>query len=80
MILLLTIMGIAGAMYVSRGAPLTANYIWAVSNLGFICHNITIAEYEMASLFAVYEILALYGICNLRSKKRTPQPEAALCA
>lgn len=77
MILLLTIMGIAGAMYVSRGAPLTANYIWAVSNLGFIYHSIAIPEYEMASLFAVYEIFAVYGICNLRSKKRTPQPEVA---
>ena len=80
MILLLTIMGIAGAMYVSRGAPLTANYIWAVSNLGFIYHSIVISEYELAALFAVYEALAIYGICNLRSKKRTPQPEAALCA
>ena len=80
MILLLTIMGIAGAMYVSRGAPLTANYIWTVSNLGFICHSIAIAEYELATLFAVYEILAVYGICNLRSKKRTPQSAEARCA
>ena len=47
MILLITLMGIAGAMYVSRGSPLTANYIWAVSNLGFICHNITIADTGM---------------------------------
>ena len=75
MILLLTLMSIAGAVCVSGGRALNANYIWAVSNIGFVWHNISISEYEMALLFGVYEIVALYGIYNLRLKKHTAHPE-----
>jgi hypothetical protein len=59
-------MGIAGAVCVSVGRSLTANYIWAVSNMGFVWYNISISEYEMTLLFGVYELVALYGIYNLR--------------
>lgn len=66
MILLLTLMSITGAAYVARGMTLPANYIWSVANAGLIWHNLSIAEFEMAFLFGVYEALAIYGIYNLR--------------
>jgi len=66
MILLFTIMSIIGAICVSSGKALPANYIWAVSNLGFLFYNISIAEYEMSLLFGVYEFVALYGVYNLK--------------
>lgn len=78
MILILTLMGIAGAVCVSSGRSLVANYIWAVSNIGFASYNLSISEYEMALLFGVYEIVALYGIYNLRLRAHTPRHEAIL--
>lgn len=68
MILLFTLMAIAGAIYVALGKSLIANSIWAVSNIGFIWHNFSIGEMEMVALFGVYEITALYGVCNLGIK------------
>ena len=69
MILLFTLLSIIGAICVSGGRALTANYIWAVSNLGFLFYNISILEYEMVLLFGVYEFVALYGIYNLKLRK-----------
>jgi len=63
-------MAIAGAICVSYNQALIANYIWGVSNMGFIIHNMMINEYEMAFLFITYEIIALYGIYNIQIKKR----------
>ena len=68
MIWMCTILAIIGAICVSKNKPLLANYIWAVSNIGFIYHNIMITEWEMVLLFSIYEIIALYGIYNLRIK------------
>ena len=76
MILLLTFMSIVGAVCVSGDKALSANYIWAVSNMGFVWYNISISEYEMTLLFGVYELVALYGIYNLRLKKHAQKPEA----
>lgn len=69
MILIITLMSIAGAICVSQNRALTANYIWSVSNIGLIAHNIMINEYEIAFLFIVYEIIALYGIYNIQFRK-----------
>lgn len=69
MIMIFTIVSIIAAVFVSRGRPLTANCIWAISNIGFVYHNITILEYEMAILFMAYEIIAVYGIYNLKLKQ-----------
>ena len=63
--LVATIVAIVGALFVARGKALTANSIWAVSNIGFVWHNISICEWEMVILFAVYEVIAIWGIWNL---------------
>lgn len=65
MILFFTIFAIIGAIFVSQNKPLMANFIWAITNIAFIYHNISINQYEMAFLFAIYEIIAVYGIYNL---------------
>lgn len=62
-------MAIIGAIYVSLGKPLLANIIWSISNLAIFSYNFVISEYEMAMLFGVYEIIAIYGIYNLKYKK-----------
>lgn len=68
-ITIVTMMSIAGAIYVSFGKSLITNSIWAVSNIGFIWHNFSIGEMKMIVLFSVYEIVALYGVYNLGIKK-----------
>ena len=62
MILILTIMSIVAAIFVSRGKSLIANKMWAISNVGILYHNVCIHEYEMAMLFLAYEIIAIYGV------------------
>lgn len=69
MIIIFTIMSIIAAVYVSHGRSLIANCIWAISNIGFVYHNIVISEYEMAILFMAYEIIAVYGVYNLKLKQ-----------
>ena len=59
-------MAIIGAIFVSNNKPLIANYFWSISNIAFIIYNISINEFEMVLLFFVYEIIAIYGIYNLR--------------
>lgn len=68
MILIFTLLSIVAAVFVSKGKALTANCIWAISNVGIIYHNLHLGEYEMALLFVAYEIIALYGIYNLKLK------------
>lgn len=69
MLILFTILAIIGALCVSHNKPLIANYFWLIANIGFILYNLSINEYEMIILFSVYEIIAIYGIYNLRFKK-----------
>ena len=66
MILILIIGSIAGSIFVAMGKPLAANYIWSVANIGILWHNYQIGEYELVMLFATCEIIALYGIWNLK--------------
>lgn len=77
-LLLVTLMSISAAVYVSYGKSLIANSIWAISNVGFIWHNIMIGEGEMIVLFGIYEMTALYGVYNLGIKpylrKRNENP------
>ena len=66
MIIIFTIIAIFGGICVSFNKSLIANYIWSISNLFFIYHNLIINEYEMMSLFIVYEGISLFGIYNLQ--------------
>lgn len=70
MIIFFTLLSIVGAIYVAKGKSLIANILWSISNIAFIWHNILILEYEMVLLFVTYEFIALYGIYNLKFRKK----------
>lgn len=61
----LTPLSITGAVLVSTGSPLGANLIWGAVNPLIAWHNFKIAQKEQAALFAVFTLIAWYGILNL---------------
>ena len=65
LMMIFTLMAIAGAIYVAYDYALIANCLWSVSNMAFIIHNISIREREMVLLFSVYEVICIFGIWNL---------------
>ena len=67
--MIFTIIGIVGAIYVSKDKSLYANCLFAIANAGLLVYNYKIKEYEMMMLFIVYEAIAIYGIYNLKFKK-----------
>lgn len=70
LIIIATLLGVIGCLFVASDKSLKANYVWSIGNLGMIYHNYTITEYEMMIMFIVYELIALYGVWNLRFKKK----------
>lgn len=66
--LILTLMAIAGAVTVALGRPLAANILWLLSNPCMAIHNYNINELEMAGMFSVYSVIAVYGVYNLKIK------------
>jgi hypothetical protein len=65
-IALLTTIAVFGAISVALGKPLTANYLWGCSQPGLAIYNFSIHEYEMAIMFSIYSLIAVYGIWYLR--------------
>ena len=63
-----TAISVMGALCVSHNKPVTANYLWSVSNIGFIVNTILIEEYCMTVTFVIFEAIALYGIYKNRCK------------
>lgn len=68
MILVLTIIAVIGAIAVSLGKPLLANYLWIVSNPAMAVYNFRIGQPELSGMFVVYSVIALLGIINLSRK------------
>lgn len=69
MILLYTLFGIIGAIFVSKGKPINANWCFVFANIGLAVHNFTIKEYEMMFLFFIYLNIAIYGLLTLNEKE-----------
>ena len=67
-ILILSTIAIIGAFSVAFGRPLAANMLWLVSNPAMAVYNYKINEFEMAGMFAVYSMIAVYGVYNLKIK------------
>ena len=67
-ILILTTIAIIGAFTVALGRPLAANMLWLASNPAMALYNYNINEFEMAGMFAVYSMIAVYGVYNLKIK------------
>lgn len=66
--IILTIIAIAGAITVALGKPLIANSLWLISNPAMAIHNYNIHQFEMAGMFVAYAFIALYGVYNLKLK------------
>lgn len=66
MIAILTVMGILGAVLVSRGYPWVANVLWGISNPLMTVHTWMICEKELSAMFAVYTLISWYGVYNLK--------------
>ena len=70
LILILTIIAVIGAIAVALGKPLAANILWIFSNPAMAAYNYSNCEYELAGMFVVYSVIAVYGIYNLSLKNR----------
>lgn len=57
----LVIMSIIGNFFVVK-KNVVGQWIWAVSNLGWIIYDLYIANYSQASLFAIYFAMCVWGI------------------
>ena len=68
-ILILTIIAIIGAIFVSLGRPLAANMFWMISNPLMAIYNYKISEYEMSFMFIIYSVISIIGIWNLKFRK-----------
>ena len=67
-ILILTVIAVIGAFTVALGKPLSANILWLISNPAMAVYNYNINEFEMAGMFAIYSMIAVYGVYNLKIK------------
>ena len=67
-ILVFTSIAVIGAFTVALGRPLVANMLWLASNPVMAVYNYNINEFEMAGMFAVYSMIAVYGVYNLKIK------------
>ena len=70
MILILTLVAILGAIMVSLGRPLAANVLWFCAQPGLALYNYNNNEIELAAMFTIYSLIAVYGIWNLKFRKR----------
>ena len=66
--LMLTTIAVIGAFAVAKGKSFLANLLWSISNPLMGLYNYQKGELELAVMFAIYTIIALYGIWNLKLK------------
>lgn len=64
--LVLTNIAVIGAFAVAKGKAFTANLLWLVSNPLMAVYEYQKNEIELASMFVIYSLIALYGIWNLK--------------
>lgn len=61
-----TTMAIIGAIAVARNKALLANIIWSISNPLLVVYNFSTGEIEQSVMFAVFTVVAWYGVYNLK--------------
>lgn len=70
LMLILTIIAVCAAFTVALGKPLAANILWLCSNPFMSIYNYTIGEFEMAGMFMMYTLIAVYGVYNLKFRRK----------
>lgn len=63
------ILGVFGAYATARGMPLWANLLWLPGNALLLYHNYVIEEWAMFSMFAIYLVIAVFGVWNLKYRR-----------
>ena len=64
--LTLTTIAIIGAFAVAKGKAFTANVLWLMSNPLMGLYNYRKGELELAVMFGIYSLIAVYGVWNLK--------------
>ena len=59
-------MAIIGALAVAQNKALFANTVWSISNPLLMGYNFINGEYEQIIMFAIFAIVAWYGVYNLK--------------
>lgn len=67
----LVVLSLSGNIFVIKKNVL-GQWLWAISNTGWIAFNLSIGAYAQAFLFAVYFAMCVWGIVAW-SKKPEPQ-------
>ncbi len=65
---IMTYVSISGAILASYGLPFYANVLWMISNPYMTWYNHSIGQKAQTKLFAVFTVIAFYGVLNLWSK------------
>jgi len=69
-IIITTGMAIFGALAVARNKALFANVVWSISNPLLVGYNYYNGMVEQSIMFAVFALVAWYGVYNLKFKAR----------
>lgn len=74
---ILVILSLAGNVFVIKKNVL-GQWLWAISNLGWITFDISIGAYSQACLFTVYFGMCVWGIAawTRESRAKTVESEA----
>lgn len=67
---ILVVLSLAGNVFVVKKSVI-GQWMWAISNLGWIVFNLSIGAYSAAFLFAVYFVMCIWGIIAW-SKEKAP--------
>jgi nicotinamide riboside transporter PnuC len=73
---ILVALSLAGNVFVIKKS-VTGQWLWAIANVGWIAHNLTIGEYPQAFLFSVYLVLCVWGITSWTREARAAAAAAA---
>lgn len=60
---------IIGALCVAKNKALAANAVWSISNPALVVYNHSIGQVEQAVMFAMFSLVAWYGVYNLKLGK-----------
>lgn len=72
---ILVILSLAGNVFVIKKNVL-GQWLWAISNLGWIAFDISLGAYSQAVLFVVYLGMCIWGIIAWTKEKQTIAAEA----
>lgn len=63
------LLGMIGAVFVALDVSIVANVIWSVSNIMLIYRAHKMDDKDGIKLFAVYEIISIYGVYRYLSMR-----------